>query len=161
MATLSEEHGEFWEKRNVSDGHKILSSVWAFKRKQQIDTRRVYTHKARLNIHGGQQTYGVNYWEIISPVVNLFSIRLGMPFALIFDWYTRQIDFVLAFPQADVVYDLFMELPREIIFERVDRSTHRVKHIKNLYGQKQAGRIWKDYLVKGLEDWGCWTNMRT
>jgi hypothetical protein len=75
-----------------------------------------------------------------------------MTFVLIFDWYTRQIDFVLAFPQADVECDLFMELPRGLVFEGVDRSTHCVKLIKNLYAQKQAGRVWNDYLVKGLED---------
>jgi hypothetical protein len=145
---------EIWEKRNVPEGHKILSSVSAFKRKRQIDTRKVYKHKARLNIHGGQQTHGVNYWETFSPVVNWFSIQLCMTFALIFDWYTRQIDFVLAFPQADVECDLFMELPCGLVFEGVDRTMHCVKLIKNLYGQKQAGRVWNDYLVKGVEDWG-------
>jgi hypothetical protein len=77
-----------------------------------------------------------------------------MTFALIFDWYTRQIDFGLAFPQADVESDLFMELPRGLVFEGVDHSTHCVKLIKNLDGQKQAGRVWNDYLVKGLKDWG-------
>jgi hypothetical protein len=41
-----------------------------------------------------------------------------------------------------------------VIFEGVHCSTHCVKLIKNLYGQKQAGRVWNDYLVKGIEDWG-------
>jgi hypothetical protein len=96
----------------------------------------------------------MNYWETFSPVVNWFSIRLCMTSALIFDWYTRQIDFVLAFPQADVECDLFMELPCGLVFEGVDLSTHCIKLIKNLYGQKQGGRVWSDYLVKGLEDRG-------
>jgi hypothetical protein len=100
----------------------------------------IYKHKACLNIHIGQQTHRVNKWETFSPVVNCFSIRLCMTFALIFDWYTRQINFFLAFPQADVESDLFMELPRGLVFEGMDSSTHCVKLIKNLYGQKQAGR---------------------
>jgi hypothetical protein len=110
----------FWEKRNVPQGHDILSAVWAFKRKQGIDTRAIYKHKARLNIRGGQQTHGMNYWETYSPVVNWFSIRLCLTFSLIFNWSTRQIDFVLAFPQADVECDLFMELPRGLIFEGIN-----------------------------------------
>jgi hypothetical protein len=54
-------HWALCEKRNVPAGHKILSAIWAFKRKRRIDTRAVYKHKARINVHGGQQTYGVNY----------------------------------------------------------------------------------------------------
>jgi hypothetical protein len=147
-------HWVFWEKRNVPQGHDILSAVWAFKRKRQTDTRAVYKHKARLSIYGGQQTHGVNYWETYSLVVNWFSIRLCLTFSLIFNWYTRQIDFVLTFPQADVECDLFMELPRGLIFEGIHRNTHCVKLIKNLNGQKQAGRVWNEYLVEGLVERG-------
>jgi hypothetical protein len=56
----SQLHWAFWEKQNVPAGHKILSAIWAFKQKRRIDTPAVYKHKARINIHGGQQTYGVN-----------------------------------------------------------------------------------------------------
>jgi hypothetical protein len=143
-------HWTFVAKSSVPKGHDILSAVWAFKRKRRIDTRKVYKHKARINIHGGQQTHGVNYWETFSPVVNWFSIRLCLTFSLIFDWHTRQLDFVLAFPQADVECDLYMELPRGLKFDGMHRSTHCIKLIKNLYGQKQAGRVWHEYLVEGL-----------
>jgi hypothetical protein len=149
-------HWALWEKQNVPAGHKILSAIWAFKRKCRINTRAVYKHKARINVHGGQQTYGVNYWETNSPaVVNWFSIKLTLVLSLIYQWKTRQIDFVLAFPQADVECELYMELPRELIFKGCHRDTHCLKlHclklLKNLYGQKQAGRVWHEYLVEGL-----------
>jgi hypothetical protein len=52
---------------------KILDSVWAMKRKRDLVTREVYKHKARLNVHGGQQQFGVNYFETYSPVVTWFS----------------------------------------------------------------------------------------
>jgi hypothetical protein len=110
----------------------------------------VYKHKARINVHGGQQTYGVNYWETFSPVVNWFSIRLTLVLSLIYQWKTRQIDFVLAFPQADVECELYMELPRGLIFEGCHRDTHCLKLLKNLYGQKQAGHVWHEYLVEVL-----------
>jgi hypothetical protein len=77
-------HWALWEKRNVPAGHKILSAIWAFKRKRRINTRAVYKHKARISVHGGQQTYGVNYWETFSPVVNWFSIRLTLVLSLIY-----------------------------------------------------------------------------
>jgi hypothetical protein len=50
-------HWALWEKRNVPAGHKILSAIWAFKGKRRIDTRAIYKHKAKINVHGGQQTY--------------------------------------------------------------------------------------------------------
>jgi hypothetical protein len=83
-------------------------------------------------------------------VVNWFSIRLTLVLSLIYQWTTRQIDFVLAFPQADVECELYMELPRGLIFDGCHRDTHCLKLLKNLYGQKQAGRVWHEYLVEGL-----------
>ena len=70
--------------------------------------------------------------------------------ALLFRWKTRQIDFVLAFPQANAECDLFIELPRGMSFPGIHRSTHCLKLIKNLYGTKQAGRVWNQHLVEGL-----------
>jgi hypothetical protein len=83
-------------------------------------------------------------------VVNWFSIRLTLVLSLIYQWKTRQIDFVLAFPQADVECELYMELPRGLIFDGCHRDTHCLILLKNLYGQKQAGHVWHEYLVEGL-----------
>ena len=120
-------HWEICACCDVPTGQDILPAIWAFKRKHRIDTRAVYKHKARLNIHGGMQKHGVNYWETYSPVVNWFSIRLCLILALLFSWHTCQIDFVLAFPQADVECDLFMHLPRGIIFPGIHQSIYCLK----------------------------------
>jgi hypothetical protein len=149
-AHTSKGHWELWEKSKVPANQKVLSAVWAFKRKRRIDTREVYKYKARINAHGGQQTHGVNYWETHSPVVNWYSIRLCLTMVLLHGWKTRQLDFVLAFPQADVECDIFIELPRGVVFPGAHRSTHCLKLIKNLYGTKQAGRVWNQHLVDGL-----------
>jgi hypothetical protein len=134
----------------VPASQDILPSVWAVRRKRRIDTREVYKYKARLNIHGGMQKHGVDYCETYSPAVNWFSIRLCLTLALLFQWKTRQIDFVLAFPQAEVEWDLYMDLPRGLIFAGVHRKTHCLKLKKNLYGSRQAGRVRNQHLVHGL-----------
>jgi hypothetical protein len=149
-AHTSKGHWELWAKVDVPADQDILPAIWAFKRKRRIDTREVYKYKARINAHGGKQTHGVNFWETYSPVVNWYSIRLCLTLAILFKWKTRQIDFVLAFPQADVECDIFIELPRGVTFPGVHRSTHCLKLIKNLYGTKQAGRVWNQHLVDGL-----------
>ena len=43
-----------------------------------------------------------------------------------------------------------MELPRGLTFPGVHRSTHCLKLKKNLYGSRQAGRVWNQHLVNGL-----------
>jgi Reverse transcriptase (RNA-dependent DNA polymerase)/GAG-pre-integrase domain len=93
-------------KDEVPNGHKILPAVWAMRRKRDIETREVYKWKARLNIHGGKQEHGINYWDTYAPVASWASIRLVLIMAVLRKWKTKQLDFVLAFPQAPVETDL-------------------------------------------------------
>ena len=83
------------------------------KRKRQIATREIYKWKARLNVHGGKQEKGIHFWETYSPVVKWFlSIRFFLLLSLLFSWHTRQVDFVLAYPQAPVETPLYMAIPK-------------------------------------------------
>jgi hypothetical protein len=142
-------HWRIIKRSEVPQGIKVLPAVWSMKRKRRIDTREVYKWKARLNIHGGRQEWGVNYWETYSPVVNWSSIRLFLTLSLLAGWHTRQLDFVLAYPQAPVECDLYMEIPRGFHFQG-SRKSHVLQILQNIYGQKQAGRVWNQHLTKGL-----------
>jgi hypothetical protein len=62
----------------VPTGHHVLPAVWAMQRKRRIDTQEVYKWKARINIHGGKQTKGLNYWDTYAPMATWSSIRLIM-----------------------------------------------------------------------------------
>jgi len=59
-------------------------------------------------------------------------------------WHTRQLDFVLAYTQADIERDLYMKLPAgftlpDRAITEQDRKDYVLKMEKNLYGQyKQA-----------------------
>jgi hypothetical protein len=76
-----------------------------------------------------------------------------MIMSLMSGWHTRQLDFVLAYPQADVECELYMEIPKCYNF-RGETKAYVLKLLKNVYGQKQAGRVWNQHLVKGLTDIG-------
>ena len=149
--------GNHWElipTEEVPKGTRVLDSVWAMKRKRDIKTRQVYKHKARLNIHGGQQEYGTHYTDTYSPVVNWFSVRLLLVLSKIHGYKTRQVDFVLAYPQADIPYDNYMKLPHGIKTVQGNGNTHVLKLKKNIYGGKNSGRVWNDYLKGGLVNIG-------
>jgi hypothetical protein len=86
------------------------------------------------------QRWGDNYWETYSPVVNMISVKLLLVIAKIHGLESKSIDFVLAFPQADLDEDIWMDLP--IGFEPIDHPTEAPEFVlklrKNLYGLKQA-----------------------
>ncbi len=68
---------------------------------------------------------------------------------------SKSIDFLLAFPQADLEILVFMDLP--IGFDTPDNEERRfyvLKLNKSLYGLKQAGYNWFAKLSNGLQDQG-------
>ena len=68
------------------------------------------------------QQWGENYWETYSPVVNMLSVRLILIIAHVHNLDSKSIDFVLAFPQAELDVDIWMELPRGMTPDQ-DRAT--------------------------------------
>ena len=46
-------------------------------------------------------------------MVKWFSIRTLLTMAAINKWHSRQVDFIHAYPQARIKYDLYMELLKE------------------------------------------------
>jgi len=151
---IEKKHWVLIPRDQVPKDVRILQSVWSMKRKRDIKTQQVYKHKARLNVHGGQQEYAVNYYETYAPVVMWPSIRTLLTLSIIHGWHTRQVDFVLAYPQAPIEFDMYMELPKGIQTKYGNGRTHVLKLQKNLYGQKQAGRVWNHHLVDGLTKLG-------
>lgn len=101
--------------------------------KRCITTGKIYKWKAQINVHGGQQIKGVHYEETYSPVVGWASIRTALLLSQTNNWHTRQIDFVLAFPQADVGCEMYMEVHRGLfVVTHGDRSDYCLKLKKNL-----------------------------
>jgi Reverse transcriptase (RNA-dependent DNA polymerase) len=64
------------------------------------------------------------------------------------DWHTVQIDYVLAFPQAPIERTLYMEILE--LEDGHDRAKYVLKLHWNVYGSKNAGRTWYQYLSQKL-----------
>ncbi len=56
----------------------------------------------------------------------------------------------MAYPQAPIEMDIYMELPQGIQSKHGNSKEYVLKLEKNIYGQKQAGRMWNSFLVDKL-----------
>jgi Reverse transcriptase (RNA-dependent DNA polymerase) len=79
-------------------GTIVLPSVWAMRRKRRLTDVKIYKWKARINVDGSNQIYGINYWETSAPVAGWISIQLTLCLASIGGWITKTFDLVQAFP---------------------------------------------------------------
>ena len=96
------------------------------KTKRDLITRQPIKYKASLDIHGGQQKYGVNYYDTFSPVITWTTSRLLFILSSIGSWAIYERDYVLAFPQATIKFDRYMKLPRgmEIGIEKYEKNKY-------------------------------------
>jgi hypothetical protein len=60
---IESNHWKLIERQDVPVDIEVLPSVWAMQRKQNLTTNEITKHKARLNLHGGKQVFGMNYYE--------------------------------------------------------------------------------------------------
>jgi Reverse transcriptase (RNA-dependent DNA polymerase) len=60
------------------------------------------------------------------------------------------IGLVQAFPQAPIKQEIYMDIPKDCIVDNKNNSRWALRLLKNIYGQKQAGKVWNDFLVEGL-----------
>ncbi len=96
----------------------------------------------------------MKYFETNAPVVTWFAIRLMIVFGINFCWAIWQVDLIMAYPQAPVETDIYMQLPQGINPATGNSKDHVLKLIKNICGQKQAGRVWNPFLVDKLSSLG-------
>jgi hypothetical protein len=87
--------------------------------------------------------------EIYAPVATWASIQLILTMATIKRWPIGQLAFVIAYLQAPVETEIFMEVSRGFETDQ-SKSPVALKFLNNLYRHKQAGRMWFKYLENGL-----------
>jgi hypothetical protein len=73
-------------------------------------------------------------------------------FGILFNWALPQVDFIMAYPQAPIEMDMYMELPTGIHTKHGNSKDHVLKLLANIHRQKQAGHVWNSYLVTKLQE---------
>ena len=137
-------------RSSIPKGATILNAVWQMKRKRDLRTGKIIKYKARLNIDGSRMVKGRDYDLTYAPVATWNAIRLVLSMILLNRWHTVQLDYVLAFPQAPINRELYMKIPIGMDVPQGKREDYVLQLKRNVYGQKQAARVWNQYLVQKL-----------
>jgi hypothetical protein len=110
-------------------------------------------YKAHLVAKGFDQQNGVDYFETVSPVIKLATIRLVLALTVHFDWLIKQLDVSNTFLHGYLDEEVFMEQPQGFV------DSLRLDYVcclhKAIYGLKQAPCTWfkrflKPYLLLAL-----------
>ena len=96
----------------------------------------------------------MHYWATYAPVVTRQMVRLFLILSILLGCQSRQLDFVMAYPQVPAEMLLYMRLLQGYQCHGMTRKTHALKLICNMYGKKQAGCVWNTFMDKGMRDIG-------
>ena len=99
------------------------------------------------------QQWVVNYWETYAPLVSWISARSLLVLSELSGLESKTIDFVLAFPQAELDIPVYMELliGMEVSGAEGDKRQPALCLKKYFYGLKQALVKWHSMLKTGLD----------
>ena len=87
-------------------------------------------------------------------VVSWTAVQCVFIMVLLLGWHIRSIDFIMAYTQADVKTDIFMQLPKGTMIQHMDPKQHLLKLQRNLYGLKDGQVTWHHHIKARLKEHG-------
>ena len=93
---------------------------------------------------------GLDYDLTYSPTASWPAIRLALNMVLRNGWHAKQIDYVLAYPQAPAARPMFMEIPKGCELPGHNSKDWVFNVTKNIYDGKDSGRVWYLHLKAKL-----------
>ena len=97
-------------------------------------------------MRGDQQIEGVDFFHTYAPVVAWSTVRLLLILLVMFGLATKQVDYTLAFCQADLEEDVYVRMARGF-----ERAGHVYKLKKSVYGLCQSPLNFFQHLKDRLE----------
>ena len=140
-----------WKVVDRPKGKTVPGTKTVFKRKVGKDGR-LGKYKCRFVAKGFRPIKGIYYQESSSPTPTQSSIRMALAVVDLLDWEGRKLDVEMAFLEADVTEELYVELP-----DGYRDSPNQVGRLqKAMYGLMHAGLLWsktfgEKLIPKGFE----------
>ena len=111
---------------------------------------------ARLKVHlvaeGYAQTYGVDSFDIFSPVAKLTFVHMFISLVTFYDWDLLQLDIKNVFLHGDFQEEVYIEQPSGFFAHVEIGKVCRLR--KSLYGLKHSPRTWFGKFNQAVETFG-------
>ena len=137
-----------WDKVRRTPDMNVLKSTWAFKVKR-FPSGLIKSFKARFCVRGDMQIEGVDFHETYAPVANWTTIRTLLVLSVQLGLCTAQLDYLAAFPQANLKEEVYVEMPRGY---KEPGYVYKLK--KSLYGLRQSPKNFFDHISEQLQSLG-------
>ena len=138
-------------QKAIDENKQIVDVTWALKRKRYPDGS-VNKLKARLCVRGDKQIIDEAF-DTYSPVVQWATVRLLLILSILLQLSTKQVDFTLAFVQAEAKPGTYIEMP-----DLFEKEGYILELKRNLYGQQDSPIRFYEHLKKGLVERGFYTS---
>ena len=132
MKSLHDNHT--WDLVKRPAGSKLVNCKWIFKRKQCILGVEQGRFKARLVARGFTQREGIDYNDVLFPVVKHRSIRILLSMVAKFDLELEQMDVKTIFLYGELEETIYMRQPEGFIIEGKEDFVCKLN--KSQYGLK-------------------------
>ena len=127
-----------WKVVDRPKGKTVHGTKTVLKRKVGQDGR-VEKYMCRFVAQGFRQIKGIHYQESSSPTPTQSSIRMALAVTALLNWEGRHLDVEMAFLEADVTKELYVELSDGYHRD----SPNQVGRLqKAMYGLIHAGLLW-------------------
>ncbi|GKA72573.1 retrotransposon protein, putative, ty1-copia subclass, partial [Tanacetum coccineum] len=140
-----------WELVDHPAEQKLVSYKWLFKIKERIGGVQKPRYKARLVARGFTQRAGIDYNEVVSPVVRHTFVQVILALTACKDYELEQLDVKTAFLHENLEEVIYMRQP-----PGYEQGIKVCLLKKFLYGLKQSPRQWykrfdEDMLSNGFK----------
>ena len=142
------ERNSTWELVKLLEKCKSIGVKWIYKIKRNVSGE-ITRYKARLVAKGFSQMRGIDYEEVLSPVVKAEFIWFIIAMAAQFKWNLHHLDVKSTFLNGYIKEDIYVEQPEGFVKEAKEDFILKLR--KALYGLKEAPRAWNSKLDETLK----------
>nr|GFB10763.1 retrovirus-related Pol polyprotein from transposon TNT 1-94 [Tanacetum cinerariifolium] len=134
---------DVWVLVPIPDNISPLTLKWIFKNKHNKE-QTVIRNKSRLVVRGYRQEEALDFEESFAPVARMEAIRIFLAYAAHKSFTVFQMDVKTAFLHGSLKEDVYVCQPEGFI--DADHPSHVYELKNDLYGFKQAPKVWYDEL---------------